>query len=58
MQVNENIQSIQCTVGLNKFVNKYIGKIFQQNQVIVGINSHKSVTLVNEYLFLHSKKTI
>lgn len=52
----QNIQYLHCTNGLNKYVCKYIGKIDEQNYVIVKSSQHDKGTLMTKAKFLHNTK--
>jgi hypothetical protein len=53
----QNIQVLTQTGGVNKYVCKYIGKIDEQNYVVVKANSANGVpTLLTKSTFLHNTK--
>ena len=55
----QNIQLLTQTGGVNKYVNKYIGKIDEQNYVIVQANNSKgngAASLLTKSTFLHNTK--
>ena len=43
----QNLQSLNCTNGTNKYVCKYCAKIDQQNYVVVKSHPHNSGTLMS-----------
>ena len=55
-QSMQNIQKITNTGGCNKYTIKYIGKIDEQNYVIVHTDSHKNGQLMTKSTFLHNTK--
>lgn len=52
----QNVHSLTHTNGAYKYVCKYIGKIDQQNYVVVSTMSHKNGTLTTQSNFLHNTK--
>ena len=52
----QNLQSIHCTNGNNKYVCKYCAKLDQQNYVIVKAHAHHAGTLITKSHFLHNTK--
>ena len=52
----QNIQLLTQTGGCNKYVVKYLGKIDDQNYVIVYTDTHTNGTLVTKRTFLHNTK--
>ena len=57
-QSMQNIQRITNTGGCNKYCIKYLGKIDEQNAVIVYADSHKNGVLITKSSFLHNTKVI
>ena len=55
-QSMQNIQKITNTGGCNKYTIKYIGKIDEQNYVIVHTDSHKNDQLMTKSTFVHNTK--
>ena len=55
-QSMQNIQLITNTGGCNKYCIKYVGKIDEQNSVVVYADSHKNGVLVSKASFLHNTK--
>ena len=55
-QSMQNIQKITNTGGYNKYTIKYIGKIDEQNYVIVNSDGHKNGKLITNSTFLHNTK--
>ena len=55
-QSMQNIQRIINTGGCNKYCIKYVGKIDEQNSVIVYADSHKNGVLIIKSTFLHNTK--
>ena len=51
----QNIQLLTQTGGVNKYVCKYIGKIDEQNYIVVYVDSQEG-HLVNKATFLHNTK--
>ena len=54
----QNIQSLTHTNGLNRYVCKYVGKIDDQNQIIVRAHPYDNGTLISNYTFLHNTKIV
>ena len=52
----QNVQWLTQAGGVNKYVVKYIGKIDEQNYVIVSTDSQKNGKLVSKAYFLHNTK--
>ena len=52
----QNVQFLTLCGGVNKYVVKYIGKIDEQNYVIIGTDSSKNGALVSRAYFLHNTK--
>ena len=52
----QNIQSLTHTNGLNRYVCKYIGKIDEQNQIIVRSHPYNQQSLISNSRFLHNTK--
>ncbi|MGB0405008.1 MAG: hypothetical protein ACPGDB_02325, partial [Fusobacterium sp.] len=52
----QNIQSLTHTNGLNRYVCKYIGKIDEQNQIIIKSNPSDKGNLISNGTFLHNTK--
>ena len=52
----QNAQMVNDCEGLNKYVCKYIGKIDEQNYVVVSIDVKNNGSLVTKTTFLHHKK--
>ena len=52
----QNVQWLTQCGGVNKYVVKYIGKIDEQNYVIVSTDSQQSGKLVSRAYFLHNTK--
>ena len=55
-QSMQNIQLLTQTGGCNKYVVKYLGKIDDQNYVIVYTDTHTNGILVTKRTFLHNTK--
>ena len=55
-QSMQNIQLIKGTGGCNKYVCKYVGKIDEQNYVIVKANPKDNGNLITQSNFLHNTK--
>ena len=55
-QSMQNIQLIKGTGGCNKYVCKYVGKIDEQNYVVVKANPKDSGQLITQSNFLHNTK--
>ena len=57
--VCRSMQNIQCLTqsnGVNKYVCKYIGKIDEQNYVVVYVNNERGGILTTKSTFLHNTK--
>ena len=52
----QNVQWLTNSGGVNKYVVKYIGKIDEQNYVIISTDSHKNGRLITKAYFLHNTK--
>ena len=52
----QNIQSLHCTNGVNKYVCKYCAKLDQQNYIIAKSHPFDSGTLITKSHFLHNTK--
>ncbi len=52
----QNIQCLTQSGGLNKYVCKYIGKIDENNHVIIRAHPHDPGVLVSQSTFLHNTK--
>ena len=52
----QNVQSLNCTNGTNKYVCKYCAKLDQQNYIIVKSHPHNAGTLMSKSQFLHNTK--
>lgn len=52
----QNIQNLTHTNGLNRYVCKYIGKIDEQNRILISSHPYKQNCLVNKSSFLHNTK--
>ena len=52
----QNIQSLHCTNGVNKYVCKYCAKLDQQNYIITKSHPYDSGTLITKSHFLHNTK--
>ena len=52
----QNIQLITNTGGCNKYCIKYVGKIDEQNSVVVFSDGHKNGVLITKTSFLHNTK--
>ena len=52
----QNVQMLTECGGVNKYVCKYIGKIDEQNFVIVYTDTHTNGVLVTKKTFLHNTK--
>ena len=52
----QNCQRLTHCGGCSKYVCKYIGKIDEQNYVVVGMNGKKSGSLISNAQFLHNTK--
>ena len=52
----QNIQLIKGTGGCNKYVCKYVGKIDEQNFVVVKANPNDNGNLITQSNFLHNTK--
>jgi len=52
----QNVQWLTQCGGVNKYVVKYIGKIDEQNYVIICTDTHKNGKLVTKAFFLHNTK--
>ena len=52
----QNVQSLTHTNGLNRYVCKYVGKIDEQNQVLVRSHPHHEGTLISNATFLKNTK--
>ncbi|MGB0404839.1 MAG: hypothetical protein ACPGDB_01450, partial [Fusobacterium sp.] len=52
----QNIQSLTHTNGLNRYVCKYVGKLDEQNQIIVNSHPYDNGKLISNYTFLHNTK--
>ena len=52
----QNIQCLTQSGGLNKYVCKYIGKIDENNHVIIRAHPHDPGTLVSQKNILHNTK--
>ena len=55
-QIMQNIQRITNTGGRNKYCVKYVGKIHEQNAVIIYADAHKNGVLTTKATFLHNTK--
>ena len=55
-QSMQNIQLITNTGGCNKYCIKYVGKIDEQNCVIIYTDAHKNGILMSKAQFLHNTK--
>lgn len=55
-QSMQNIQLIKGTGGCNKYVCKYVGKIDEQNYVVVKADPNSNGNLVTQSNFLHNTK--
>ena len=55
-QSMQNIQRITNTGGCNKYCVKYVGKIDEQNSVVVCADGHRNGVLVSKSTFLHNTK--
>ena len=51
-----NIQWLTQCRGVNKYIVKYIGKIDEQNYIVVFTDAHKNGTLVTKGNHLHNTK--
>ena len=54
----QNVQYLTLCGGVNKYVVKYIGKIDEQNYVIICTDSSKNGKLVSKSFFLHNTKVV
>ena len=52
----QNLQSLICTNGTNKYVCKYCAKLDQQNYVVVKSHAHDAGVLKSKFNFLHNTK--
>ena len=52
----QNVQYLIQCAGLNKYVCKYVGKIDEQNYVVVFANNKKNGRLMTQSTFLHNTK--
>ena len=52
----QNVQWLTKTNGVNKYVCKYIGKIDENNLVIVRSHPHENGTLISKQTFIHNTK--
>ena len=52
----QNIQCLSSTGNANKYVFKYVGKIDENNHVIVRAHTHDSGKLISQSTFLHNTK--
>ena len=52
----QNIQLLTQTGGVNKYVCKYIGKIDEQNYIVVYVDNERGGHLVMKVTFLHNTK--
>ena len=52
----QNIQWLTHTGGLNKYICKYIGKIDENNYVVVRAHAHDPGILISQKVFLHNTK--
>ena len=52
----QNIQWLTTSGGLNKYICKYIGKIDENNYVIIRAHPHDPGRLVCQTIFLHNTK--
>lgn len=52
----QNIQILSQSGGVNKYICKYIGKIDEQNYVVVDVDNHSNGALVTKATFLHNTK--
>ena len=55
-QSMHNIQRITNTGGCNKYCVKYVGKIDEQNAVIIYADAHKNGVLTAKAMFLQNTK--
>lgn len=55
-QSMQNIQVLTQTGGVNKYVCKYIGKIDEQNYVVVKVDDKSTGSLMTKATFLHNTK--
>jgi hypothetical protein len=53
-----NVQQLTECGGVNKYVNKYITKIDEQNFVIVNVDGQRNGALVTKSQFLHNTKVV
>ena len=54
----QNVQYLTLCGGVSKYVVKYIGKIDEQNYVIICTDSSKNGKLVSKSFFLHNTKVV
>ena len=52
----QNIQCLTQSGGMNKYVCKYIGKIDENNHVIIRAHPHDPGVLISQSTFLHNTK--
>ena len=52
----QNVQWLTLSGGLNKYVCKYIGKIDENNHVIIRAHPHDPGVLISQKTFLHNTK--
>ena len=52
--MNANAQVITQTYGCNKFICKYVGKIDEQNYVVVSTSGNKNGSLITIATFLNN----
>jgi hypothetical protein len=52
----QNVQSLTCTNGVNKYVCKYCAKLDQQNYVVVKSHPYDQGSLISRTQFLHNTK--
>ena len=52
----QNVQCLMYSVGANKYICKYIGKMDENNYTVVSTDAHKNGTLISQTTFLHNTK--
>ena len=52
----QNLQQLILTGGVNKYVCKYIGKIDEQNYIVIFVDTETNGMLVTKATFLHNTK--
>ena len=52
----QNIQWLTTTCGLNTYICKYVGKIDENNHVIIRAHAHDPGVMVSQATFLHNTK--